>query len=179
MSEALAPEAVVEVLNTYFTEMVDLVFKHQGTLDKYVGDALMAVFGVPVPLAHAATRAVECAVAMQRRLEQMKAQGRTPIKGVRIGINTGEASRNIAISAWTHGSAMVNVAAYQVAKELRPTPGERGHFPGGGGSQHPRAWRRPAGADGIYRLQLWDPPSDEISVGAGFQCRMPGKQGHF
>ena len=91
MSENLDPEAVVEVLNTYFTEMVDLVFKHQGTLDKYVGDALMAVFGVPVPLPHAATRAVECAVAMQRRLAQMQARKRTPIKGVRIGINTGEA----------------------------------------------------------------------------------------
>jgi len=91
MSENLKPEEVVEVLNIYFTEMVDLVFRHQGTLDKYVGDALMAVFGVPVPLTHAATRAVECAVAMQRRLAEMQAQGRTPIRGVRIGINTGEA----------------------------------------------------------------------------------------
>jgi adenylate cyclase len=91
MSETMAPEEVVEVLNIYFTEMVDLVFRHQGTLDKYVGDALMAVFGVPVPLTHAATRAVECAVAMQRRLAQMQAQGLTPIRGIRIGINTGEA----------------------------------------------------------------------------------------
>jgi len=91
MSENMKPEEVVEVLNRYFTEMVDLVFKYQGTLDKYVGDALMAVFGVPVPLADAATRAVECAVSMQRRLAQMQAQGRTPIRGMRIGINTGDA----------------------------------------------------------------------------------------
>ncbi len=91
MSESMKPEEVVEVLNIYFTEMVDLVFRHQGTLDKYVGDALMAVFGVPMPLEHAATRAVECAAAMQRRLAEMQAQGRTPIRGVRIGINTGEA----------------------------------------------------------------------------------------
>jgi adenylate cyclase len=91
MSENMNPEEVVEVLNLYFTEMVDLVFQHQGTLDKYVGDALMVVFGVPVPLPDAATRAVKCAVAMQRRLEKMKTQGRTPIQGVRIGINTGEA----------------------------------------------------------------------------------------
>ncbi len=91
MSESMKPEEVVEVLNIYFTEMVDLVFEHQGALDKYVGDALMAVFGVPVPLPHAATRAVECAAAMQRRLAEMQAQGRTPIRGVRIGINTGEA----------------------------------------------------------------------------------------
>jgi adenylate cyclase len=91
MSETMNPEEVVEVLNVYFTEMVDLVFRHQGTLDKYVGDALMAVFGVPVPLADAATRAVECAVAMQRRLAEMRARQSTPIQGIRIGINTGEA----------------------------------------------------------------------------------------
>ncbi|MGB9291705.1 MAG: adenylate/guanylate cyclase domain-containing protein, partial [Desulfobaccales bacterium] len=60
MAEPLEPEQVVEVLNVFFTEMVDLVFQHQGTLDKYLGDGLMAVFGVPLPLAGAATRAVEC-----------------------------------------------------------------------------------------------------------------------
>jgi adenylate cyclase len=80
MSETMNPEEVVEVLNVYFTEMVDLVFQHQGTLDKYV-----------VPLAHAATRAVECAVAMQRRLAEMRERQSTPIQGIRIGINTGEA----------------------------------------------------------------------------------------
>ena len=81
MSEAMAPEAVVEVLNTYFTEMVDLVFKYQGTLDKFVGDALMAVFGVPLPLPQAATRAVECALAMQRHLRQMQSRGPDPHSG--------------------------------------------------------------------------------------------------
>ncbi|HEX9883384.1 MAG TPA: adenylate/guanylate cyclase domain-containing protein [Desulfobaccales bacterium] len=124
MSETMAPEAVVEVLNTYFTEMVDLVFKHQGTLDKYVGDALMAVFGVPVPLPHAATRAVECALAMQRRLTRMRAEGRTPVQGVRIGINTGEAIvGNIGSDKrmdFTVIGDAVNVAArlQELAKEL-------------------------------------------------------------
>ena len=124
MSEAMDPEEVVEVLNTYFTEMVDLVFKYQGTLDKYVGDALMAVFGVPVPLPHAATQAVKCAVAMQRRLAQMKGQGRTPIQGVRIGINTGEAIvGNIGSDKrmdFTVIGDAVNVAArlQELAKEL-------------------------------------------------------------
>ncbi len=124
MSEGLAPEEVVEVLNTYFTEMVDQVFKYQGTLDKYVGDALMAVFGVPVPLPHAATRAVECALAMQRRLAQMQAQGRTPIQGMRIGINTGEAIvGNIGSDKrmdFTVIGDAVNVAArlQELAKEL-------------------------------------------------------------
>jgi adenylate cyclase len=124
MSETMAPEEVVEVLNVYFTEMVELVFQHQGTLDKYVGDALMAVFGVPVPLPHAATRAVECALAMQRRLEILRAQKLTPIQGMRIGINTGEAIvgniGSIKRMDFTVIGDAVNVAArlQEAAKEL-------------------------------------------------------------
>jgi adenylate cyclase len=124
MSEGMAPEAVVEVLNDYFTEMVELVFKYRGTLDKFVGDALMAVFGVPVPLAGAATRAVECAAAMQRHLARMQKQGRTPIQGMRIGINTGEAIvGNIGSQRrmdFTVVGDVVNVAArlQELAKEL-------------------------------------------------------------
>jgi adenylate cyclase len=124
MSEALAPEAVVEVLNTYFTEMVDLVFRFQGTLDKFVGDALMAVFGVPLPLPQAANHAVECALAMQRHLRQMQAAGQTPIQGMRIGINTGEAIvGNIGSHRrmdFTVVGDVVNVAArlQELAKEV-------------------------------------------------------------
>ncbi len=165
MSEAMAPEAVVEVLNTYFTEMVDLVFKHQGTLDKYVGDALMAVFGVPVPLPHAATQAVECAVAMQRRLAQMQARKRTPIRGVRIGINTGEAIvGNIGSDKrmdFTVIGDAVNVAArlQEWAKELeadtlvseatfREVAGQFEFIP-----EEPVALRGRKEPTGIYRLQ--------------------------
>jgi adenylate cyclase len=124
MSEAMAPEAVVEVLNTYFTEMVDLVFKYQGTLDKFVGDALMAVFGVPLPLPQAATQAVKCAVAMQRHLKAMQASAQTPIQGMRIGINTGDAIvGNIGSTKrmdFTVVGDVVNVAArlQELAKEL-------------------------------------------------------------
>jgi adenylate cyclase len=91
LSEKMEPEQVVEVLNTFFTEMVELVFQHQGTLDKFLGDALMAEFGVPVEIPRAATQAVACARAMQRRLNGMIREGITPIRGIRIGINTGEA----------------------------------------------------------------------------------------
>jgi len=91
MSEKMTPEAVVEALNDFFTAMVDLVFEHRGTLDKFVGDALMAEFGAPVAIPEAATRAVECALAMHRRLKEMREAGTTPIQGLRIGINTGEA----------------------------------------------------------------------------------------
>ena len=124
MSANMSPEEVVEVLNLFFTEMVDLVFEYQGTLDKYVGDALMAVFGVPVPLPDAATRAVQCAAAMQRRLAELQAQGRTPIQGMRVGINTGEAIvGNIGSDKrmdFTVIGDAVNVAArlQELAKEL-------------------------------------------------------------
>jgi adenylate cyclase len=91
MSEKMTPEAVVEALNEFFTVMVDLVFEHQGTLDKFLGDALMAEFGVPVAIPEAATRAVQCALAMLQRLHEMRQKGLTPIRGMRIGINTGEA----------------------------------------------------------------------------------------
>lgn len=91
LSERLAPEGVVEVLNNFFTEMVDLVFQHQGTLDKFLGDALMVVFGAPVEISQPEVQAVACALAMQRRLQEMQAQGRTPVAGLRIGINTGDA----------------------------------------------------------------------------------------
>lgn len=91
LSEKMEPEKVVEVLNIFFTEMVELVFQHQGTLDKFLGDALMADFGVPVEIPQAPSQAVACALAMHRRLQEMRDQGLTPIKGLRIGINTGEA----------------------------------------------------------------------------------------
>jgi len=91
LSEKMEPEKVVEVLNIFFTEMVDLVFRHQGTLDKFLGDALMADFGVPVEIPQASAQAVACALAMHLRLQEMQTQGLTPIQGMRIGINTGEA----------------------------------------------------------------------------------------
>ncbi len=124
MSEAMVPEAVVEVLNTYFTEMVDLVFKYQGTLDKFVGDALMAEFGVPVPLEGAARKACACALAMHRRLGEMQQSGLTPVTGMRIGINTGEAIvGNIGSHKrmdFTVVGDVVNVAArlQELAKEV-------------------------------------------------------------
>lgn len=91
LAEKLDPNQVVEILNLFFTQMVDLVFEHQGTLDKFLGDGLMAFFGAPLPVPQAATQAVNCALAMQHRLKEMQTQGATPIRGLRIGVNTGEA----------------------------------------------------------------------------------------
>jgi adenylate cyclase len=91
LSEKMDPAEVVEMLNHYFTQMVDLVFEHQGTLDKFLGDGLMAFFGAPLEVPQAASQAVACAIAMQQRLHALKQEGVTPIQGLWVGVNTGEA----------------------------------------------------------------------------------------
>jgi adenylate cyclase len=124
LSEKMEPEKVVEVLNTFFTEMVELVFQHQGALDKFLGDALMVDFGVPVEIPRAEFHAVACALAMHRRLKEMRDAGLTPIQGIRIGINTGEAIvGNIGSDKrmdFTVVGDVVNVAArlQELTKEL-------------------------------------------------------------
>jgi adenylate cyclase len=92
MSEKLAPQVVVQILNEYFADMTPIVFEHHGMLDKYMGDGLMALFGVPYESADAAVNAVTAAVAMQRRMESvnrdLRAIGLSEI-AIGIGINTG------------------------------------------------------------------------------------------
>lgn len=92
MSERHAPEEMVKILNDYFEVMVDVLFSHGGTLDKYVGDEIIGLFGAPVTLPDAAERAVRCGLEMQRALEEFnhvrESEGAEPIK-IGIGINTG------------------------------------------------------------------------------------------
>ncbi len=92
MSELRAPQEIVRMLNEYFELMVDVIFKHEGTLDKFVGDEIIALFGAPVPLPNAETKAVECALDMLRVLKEFNrlrvSEGQDEIK-VGIGINTG------------------------------------------------------------------------------------------
>ncbi|MGQ9687231.1 MAG: adenylate/guanylate cyclase domain-containing protein [Desulfobaccales bacterium] len=90
LSEKLDPAEVVELLNRFFTAMVDLVFEYQGTLDKFLGDGLLAFFGAPLEVPHAARQAVACAIAMQQRMQVLRQEG-LPLQGMRIGLNTGEA----------------------------------------------------------------------------------------
>jgi adenylate cyclase len=92
MSENLEPDKVVQVLNEYFADMTPIVFEHRGMLDKYMGDGMMALFGVPLQCADAATNAVSAAIAMQRRMESvnrdLQSIGMSEI-AIGIGINTG------------------------------------------------------------------------------------------
>lgn len=92
MSEKAKATEIVAMLNEYFESMVDVLFRWNGTLDKYVGDELIGLFGAPVPLEDAAWHAVQCAIDMQaalRDFNQGRAQkGLEPIQ-IGIGINTG------------------------------------------------------------------------------------------
>jgi adenylate cyclase len=92
MSEKLAPEEVVRRLNIYFKAMVEVVFQFDGTLDKYVGDAIMAFFGAPKGDPDHAQKACRCALGMTEELkkvnERLVSEGIPPMK-IGIGINTG------------------------------------------------------------------------------------------
>jgi adenylate cyclase len=93
MSEKMEPQEVQRLLSEYFTEMTRILFKHGGTLDKFIGDAVMAFFGNPEPQPDHAVRAVLMAVEMQDAVaalnQKWAAEGRQTI-GVGMGINTGE-----------------------------------------------------------------------------------------
>jgi len=93
LSERMSPDETASLLNEYFTEMVQVVFEHGGTLDKFIGDAVMALWGAPFAHGDDAERAVEAAVAMQRVLAELnrawQRQGRPPLS-IGIGLNVGE-----------------------------------------------------------------------------------------
>lgn len=94
ISEKKSPEDVVAILNLYFSEMIDTIFKYNGTLDKFIGDAVMATFGVPRESHDDAKRAVMCAIEMHKRLRELNERGAFPSDvemAIGIGINTGHA----------------------------------------------------------------------------------------
>jgi adenylate cyclase len=95
LSESENPVKIVGLLNRYFSAMSDIIFAHGGTLDKYIGDGLMAIFGAPTVTPNDAKNALETAVDMQRRLvalnNELQAEGYSSI-GVGIGLHTGDAT---------------------------------------------------------------------------------------
>jgi adenylate cyclase len=92
MSERMRPDEVALLLNDYLSRMTDTVFKFEGTLDKYIGDAIMAVFGAPLDMPDHAIRSIKCALLMRERLDEFNAEHKEgPIFQIRIGINSGNA----------------------------------------------------------------------------------------
>jgi len=93
MSETMDPDDLAQLLREYFTEMVDIVFRHGGTLDKFIGDAIMALWGAPFSSPDDADKAMRAAIDMQRKLvelnEHWKPQGKPHID-IGIGINFGQ-----------------------------------------------------------------------------------------
>jgi adenylate cyclase len=93
ISEKLTPENLVQILNEYLTAMTNIVFKHEGLLDKYIGDAIMAVFGAPLEQPDHAQRACRTAVEMiaeLKRLQEKWAAEGWPEINIGIGVNTGD-----------------------------------------------------------------------------------------
>jgi adenylate cyclase len=93
MAEHMEPHAVVELLNEYFSEMTDLIFESGGTLDKYLGDGIMAVYGAPIAKPDDALRATRTAMEMQRALAALnrdwERRGQQPLR-MGVGVNTGQ-----------------------------------------------------------------------------------------
>jgi adenylate cyclase len=93
MSEKMEPDDVAQLLREYFTEMVEIVFRHGGTLDKFIGDAIMALWGAPFSTPDDADKAMAAAIEMQRALvplnEHWTAGGKPEIS-IGVGINWGE-----------------------------------------------------------------------------------------
>jgi len=92
LAEKMPPSEVVELLNEFFSEMTEVIFENGGTLDKYLGDGLMAVFGAPLTRPDDAARAARTAIEMQRSLVRLNREGRErgrPPLAIGIGIATG------------------------------------------------------------------------------------------
>ena len=92
-TESMRATEIVGTLNAYFSVLIPIIKRNGGFVDKYIGDAIVAFFGAPIPLADHADRAVRCAVELQRAVrtlnEERRAQG-LPVFLMRAGVNSGE-----------------------------------------------------------------------------------------
>ena len=90
LAERLSPSEVASLLNEYFSIMTDIIFEYDGTLDKYIGDAIMAIFGAPYSHGNDAEKAVLAALKMRRELKKLMNRKEEKHRfNVRIGINSG------------------------------------------------------------------------------------------
>lgn len=129
MSQAMAPEEVVAMLNEYYDVMVQAIFETGGTLDKFMGDGIMAYFNAPLDQPDHATRALRCAETMMRALDELNARrrrrGEEPLH-MGVGIHTGPATLGSIGSPrrrdYTAVGETVNLAAH-LEKLTRDTNG--------------------------------------------------------
>lgn len=90
-AENMKPVETGIFLNNFFTEMTEIIFKYRGTLDKYLGDGIMAVFGVPFPIENHSELSILTALDMQKKLKEINESSKDHQKiSVRIGINSGK-----------------------------------------------------------------------------------------
>jgi adenylate cyclase len=90
LAEKMEAPAVARLLNEYFSRMSEPIFDYEGTLDKFIGDCIMAVFGAPYPQPDHAVRAVQVALEMRHRMNELNAErGGSAVISMRMGINSG------------------------------------------------------------------------------------------
>lgn len=91
MSENMEPKDVANILNGFLSKMTDVIFEYEGTLDKFIGDCVMAIFGAPVSNADHAERAIRCALGMRKALEEYNLENKEKRElNFKIGINSGK-----------------------------------------------------------------------------------------
>jgi len=186
LSERLAPQRVVALLNRYLTTMVPIIKKYQGTIDEFIGDAIFVLFGAPVWQENDAQRAVACAVAMQLAMDSINEQNRAddlPEIEMGIGLHTGQVVvGNIGSPERTkygvvgkHVNLTSRIQSYTVGKQILisdTTRQEVGRILKPGkqvevklkGIEHPVTIYEVLGIGGSYKLLLPDASEDLVSL---------------
>jgi len=176
ISEKMAPEKVVEILNVFLGTMTEAIATYQGTIDEFIGDAILVLFGAPIHREDDAARAVASAIAMQlamRSVNDKLAKMDLPEIGMGIGINTGEVvAGNIGsqsrakyavvgnhvnltarIESYTvGGQILISETTYKEVEEIAKTNGSMEVEPKG--VSHPISIYDICGLGGIYNLEL-------------------------
>ena len=139
MAEGESPQETVGMLNAFFTSMADVVFRHEGNLDKFIGDCVMAVWGPPSPHPDDPARALRAALEVQAAVDTLnevrEANGQRPIE-VGIGVNSGQAVVGYMGSADRHEFTAigdcVNIASRSAGSRAGPGDGHRRDLAGPG-----------------------------------------------
>jgi class 3 adenylate cyclase len=93
LTDRLPPESIVSIVNNFLGEMTDVIFRHQGTINEFIGDAILAIFGAPQRLSDHAERGVACAVEMQMAMDHVNARNRKlglPAVEMGVSLHSGE-----------------------------------------------------------------------------------------